>query len=298
MSTSITTPLMVAEFVPARTRTAARARRIAAIALRYAVLLLFTLLFMFPLIWAVATSLKTLDRVYEFPPRVWVDDPQWSNYAVAMEKLPFTKFILNSTILSVSSAAGLVFSSSLVGFAFARLQWRGRNAWFVILLATMMLPGQVLLIPHYLIFQGLGWVNTYKPLIVPSWLGGAFFIFLFRQFFKGIPKELEEAARIDGASIWQIYWRIYIPNAKPVIVTVAIMSLIASWNNFMGPLIYLSDFERFPISLGLHMYRAVDGAWVNYLMAASVVALLPLVVLFFAAQRYFTSALLLSGSKG
>ena len=180
-----------------------------------------------------------------------------------------------------------------------RLRFRGREVWFVVLLATMMLPGQVLLIPHFLLYKHLGWVNTYKPLIVPHWLGGgAFFIFLFRQFFKGIPRELEEAARIDGAGELGIYWRIFLPNAKPVLATVAVLSFIAHWKEFMGPLIYLSDFEKYPISLGLHMYNALEGSWVNLLMAASIVALGPLVVIFFVAQRYFVRGMLLTGTKG
>ena len=263
------------------------------------ILLVLGAAFLFPILWSVTASIKPLGEVYEFPPRLWVQDPQWSNYERAMSKLPFFAFMANTVIITVAATAGQVFSSSLVGYAFARLRWRGRELWFIVLLATMMLPGQILLIPHYLIYKNLGWVNTYKPLIVPYWLGGgAFFIFLFRQFFKGIPRELEEAARIDGASDWQIYSRIFLPNAKPAIATVAVMSFIGHWKEFMGPLIYLSDFQRYPISLGLHMYNSLEGSWINYLMAASVVALGPLVILFFLAQRYFVKGLLLTGTKG
>lgn len=262
------------------------------------VLLAVTAAFMLPIVWAIAASLKPLSAVYEFPPKAWVSDPQWSNYGAALSRLPFALFIANTLFITVCATVGQVLSSSLVGYAFARLPWRGRNFWFILLLATMMLPAQVLLIPHYLLYKELGWVNTYKPLIVPAWLGGgAFFIFLFRQFFKGIPREMEEAARIDGASHWQVYWTIFMPNAKPALATVAVMSFIAHWKEFMGPLIYLSDFERFPISLGLLMYNSLEGAWINYLMAASLVALGPLVILFFLAQRFFVKGLLLTGSK-
>ena len=257
-----------------------------------------SLTFLFPIIWSFSTSLKSLDQVFEFPPKLWINDAKWENYPRALTRLPFFRFIGNSLILSICTTSGQVLTASMVGFAFARLRWPGRDAWFVVLMLTMMLPGQVLLIPQYLLFHWLGWVNTYKPLIVPGWLGGgAFFIFLFRQFFRGIPRELEDAARIDGATTWQIYWRIFLPNCKPVIATVAILAFIANWKDFMGPLIYLSDFNSCPISLGLRMYQAIEGAWVNYLMAASLVALSPLVLLFFFAQRYFIGGLLLSGSK-
>ena len=268
-------------------------------ALMLALLCVLSISFLFPILWALTASIKPLNEVYEFPPSLWVKTPQFSNYGQALSKLPFFRFLLNTLVICVAATTGQVFSSSLVGYAFARLKWKGREVWFIVLLATMMLPAQILLIPHYLIYQSLGWVNTYKPLIVPHWLGGgAFFIFLFRQFFKGIPKEMEEAAYLDGASEWQIYWHIFMPNAKPALATVGVMSFIAHWKNFMGPLIYLSDFEKYPISLGLRMYQSLEGAWMNYLMAASVVALSPLVLIFFLAQRYFVQGLLLTGSKG
>ena len=265
----------------------------------YAVLAILGLSFLFPILWSMTASVKPLQDVYKFPPELWVSQPRWANYPDALSKLPFFAFMANTLVIVVAATAGQVLSASLVGYAFARLRFRGRGFWFVVLLATMMLPGQILLIPHFLTYKYLGWVNTYKPLIVPHWLGGgAFFIFLFRQFFKGIPRELEEAARIDGAGDFQIYWRIFLPNAKPVLATVTVMSFITHWKEFMGPLIYLSDFEKYPISLGLHMYNSLEGSWVNLLMAASVVALGPLVVLFFFAQRYFVQGMLLTGTKG
>jgi multiple sugar transport system permease protein len=265
----------------------------------YALLLGIAISFALPLAWALCASLKPLDKVYEFPPRFWPDQPIWSNYPDALRKLPFIRFILNTCVITFSAVAGTVLSASMVGYSFARLKWRGRDVWFIVLLATMMLPAQVLLIPHFLQYKWLGWVNTYKPLIVPSWLGGgAFFIFLFRQFFKGVPRELEEAAMLDGASPWQIYVWIMLPLAKPALATVAVLSFIAHWQEFMGPLIYLSDFEKYPVSLGLRMYQSVEGSWANLLMAASLVTLVPLAVLFFAAQRYFVKGLLLTGTKG
>ena len=277
-----------------------RASRLAVKVVLYALAIGLSIAFLFPVVWAFGASLKPLGEVYRYPPTFFYWPPRWENYPQALSKLPFARFIANTLVITLSATTGQVLSASLVGYAFARLRWRGREAWFVCLLATMMLPGQILLIPHYLIFKSLGWVNTYKPLIVPSWLGGgAFFIFLFRQFFKGIPRELEDAARIDGASEFQIYSRIFLPLAKPILITVAIMSFIAHWKNFMGPLIYLSDYQRYPIALGLRMYQQVEGgAFVHYLMAASVVALFPLLVIFFLAQRYITKGLLLTGTKG
>lgn len=268
-------------------------------AVSYLVLAVLSASFLLPILWSMTASVKPLRKVYEFPPEIWVAQPRWANYPEALSKLPFFAFLANTLVIVAGASTGQVLSSSLVGYAFARLRFAGREVWFVVLLATMMLPGQILLIPHFLIYKHLGWVNTYKPLIVPHWLGGgAFFIFLFRQFFKGIPRELEEAARIDGAGDLAIYWRIFLPNAKPVLATVAVMSFIGHWKEFMGPLIYLSDFEKYPISLGLHMYNALEGSWVNLLMAASIVALGPLVVIFFFAQRYFVKGILLTGTKG
>jgi ABC-type glycerol-3-phosphate transport system permease component len=277
-----------------------RARRFAWRAALYLVAIALSVAFLFPVVWAFGASLKPLREVYRFPPSFFVWPPRWSNYPEALSKLPFARFIANTFVITLGAATGQVLSASLVGYAFARLRWKGREFWFVCLLATMMLPGQVLLIPHYLLFRNLGWVNTYKPLIVPAWLGGgAFFIFLFRQFFKSIPRELEDAARIDGAGELRIYTHIFLPLSKPILITVAVMAFIAHWKEFMMPLIYLSDYERYPIALGLRMYQQVEGgSFIHYLMAASVVALFPLLLLFFVAQRYITKALLLTGSKG
>ncbi len=283
-----------------RSATHYRFRRVAFKVFLYALACGLSLAFLFPVVWAVGASFKPLIEVYRFPPTFFTWPLRWQNYPEALAKLPFARFIANTFVIAIGATVGQVISASLVGYAFARLRWKGRDVWFVCLLATMMLPAQILLIPHYLIYKNLGWVNTYKPLIVPAWLGGgAFFIFLFRQFFKGIPRELEDAARIDGASELRIFGSIFLPLAKPILITVAIMSFISHWKDFMGPLIYLSDYERYPIALGLRMYQQVEGgSFVHYLMAASVVALFPLLILFFLAQRYITKGLLLTGSKG
>jgi multiple sugar transport system permease protein len=262
------------------------------------VLLALSIGFLLPFIWSFSASLKPLGKVYEFPPGLMVGDPHWINYPEALGKLPFGRFLLNTLVICLASVAGQLLTGSMAGYAFARLRWPGRNVMFFILLAGMMLPSEVLLIPHFVLFQKLDWVNTYKPLIVPSWLGGsAFFIFLFRQFFRAVPSELEQAARLDGASEWQIYWRIFLPLSKPVLITVGLMSFVAHWQEFMRPLIYLSDFNRYPVSMGLRMYQTMEGSFVNLLMAASLVATVPLVILFLVGQRYFTRSLLLTGNR-
>ncbi len=265
----------------------------------YGVLVVLGVGFACPLVWAFCASLKPLDEVYAFPPQFWPGEPLWGNYSEALGKLPFARFFFNSCVITGACVVGTVLTSSMAGYSFARLKWRGRGFWFVVLLATMMLPGEVLLVPHFLQYKWLGWINTYKPLIVPSWLGGgAFFIFLFRQFFKTVPREMEEAAMLDGATHWQIYTRIMMPLARPVVVTAAVLSFISHWQEFLGPLVYLSDVEKYPLSLGLRMYQGMEGGYVNLLMAASLVTLLPLAIIFFLTQRYFVRGLLVTGTKG
>ena len=257
--------------------------------------------FALPLAWALCASLKPLDKVYAFPPQFLPDQAIWSNYPDALHKLPFFRFLLNTCTIAFGAVAGTVLTASMVGYSFARLKWRGRDFWFVVLLATMMLPAQVLLIPHFLQYKWLGWINTYKPLIVPGWAGGAraFFIFLFRQFFKGVPKELEEAAMLDGANPWADLHADHAAAGQAGLATVAVLSFIAHWQEFHGPAdlpVGLSRSTPSPWACG--MYQSVEGSWVNLLMAASLVTLLPLAILFFAAQRYFVKGLLLTGSKG
>ncbi|MFH1418965.1 MAG: carbohydrate ABC transporter permease [Planctomycetota bacterium] len=245
-----------------------------------------------PLLWAAWASLQPIDRIFTAPGaedavRGPCSSLQWGNYREAVTRLPFLRFLLNACVITVAACVGTVFSSSLVGFAFARLRWRGRGAWFVVLLATMMLPAQVLLIPQFLVFEHLGWVNTYKPLIVPSWLGGsAFFIFLFRQFFKSVPQAYEDAARLDGVTDWQLYRHVMLPLSKPVVGAVAALSAVYHWQEFLAPLVYLSDFHTYPVSVGLRMFQAMEGSWANLIMAASLIALLPPLVVIVLTQRY------------
>jgi ABC-type glycerol-3-phosphate transport system permease component len=274
-------------------------RRALGLASYYVVLTGLGFVFVFPFLWSVSSSLKTLDGVYETRPSLWVSDPQWQNYAAAMTKLPFPLFIVNSFIVCGLTVLGQLVSASMVAYAFARMEWRGRRFWFIVVLATLMLPFQLLVIPQYLIFNLLGWINTFKPLIVPAWLGGgAFAIFLLRQFFLSIPKDLEDAARLDGASDFQVYWYVMLPLARPALITVAVLSFITAWKSFFAPLIYLSSPEKYTTAIGLATFRSMQGAMAHQLLAASVVTALPLVILFFVAQRFLVRGILLTGMKG
>jgi ABC-type glycerol-3-phosphate transport system permease component len=271
----------------------------------YVLLLLGSLMFVTPFLFALSSSVKKLDGVYAYPPSLWPAEPQWGNYSKAVTLLPFGLFLANSALVTAACVVGQLLTGALVAYSFARLRWPGRDVMFVVLLSTMMLPGQVTMIPTFIMWThlrdltGVDWVGTFKPLIVPAFLGGApVYIFLLRQFFKGIPLELEEAARIDGCSTWQIFRRIVLPLSRPVLATVGVLSFIAHWHDFMGPLIYLDRVEMYTLQLGLRMFQTVNGSFAHYLMAASMLVLLPVLVLFFLAQRQLVRGIALSGIKG
>ncbi|MEE9296029.1 MAG: carbohydrate ABC transporter permease [Phycisphaerae bacterium] len=269
-----------------------------AVVILYGVLCVVAAVQVLPLLWALATSLKPLDEAYDSPIVFTGTAPQWFNYVEVFSKLPFARFLLNSMVITAASVFGAVLTSSMAGYALARLPMRGKRFWFVLLIGSMMLPAQVLLLPHFLLFELLGWVGTYKPLIVPAWLGGgAFNVFLFRQYFKSIPRDVEEAALLDGATPWQCYRFVLLPMARPVVVTVAVLSFMFHWRSFLHPLLYLSDFRTFPVSLGIRMYQTMAGTWINLLMAASLISLVPVVIVFAAGQRYFGSGLILSSYR-
>lgn len=212
--------------------------------------------------------------------------------------MPFAKYALNTIIVTLLALAGGVLSSSLVAFAFARLKAPGKDALFTLMLSTIMLPAMVTMIPMFIIFKSIGWYDTLLPLIVPAWFGNAFYIFLMRQFFLTIPVELEEAARIDGCSTWRIFWQIILPLSKPVLVTVAVFSFVAHWNDFMTPLIYLNSVDLRTLALGLATFSDVWGVDIVSLMAASTAVLLPVLIIFFLAQRYFVQGVVMTGIKG
>ncbi len=252
-----------------------------------------------PFLWMLSTALKTNTQTFAFPPR-WIPSPiQWQNFIEAWTKYaPFNLFLKNTFIITVFSLIGTVLSASIVAFSFARLEWPGRNVLFMILLSTMMIPFYVTMVPIFIFFGKLGWINTFKPLIIPYWFGGsAFNIFLLRQFFMTIPRELDDAARIDGCSTFGIYWRIMLPLSKPGLTTVVIFTFIWRWNDFIQPLIYLNDYSKFTLSLGLLIFRTEFVVYWNFLMAASILVMLPCLFVFFFAQKYFIRGIALTGIK-
>ena len=252
-----------------------------------------------PFIWLVSSSLKEERQIFQFPP-TWIPNPvRWQNYVDALTYKPFNIYLMNTMIIVTLNMIAIVGSASICAYGFARIKFPGRDFWFAIVLATMMVPYFVLMIPQFIIFSRLGWVNTFLPLTVPFFFGGgAFNIFLLRQFFRTLPNELSDAARIDGCNEFQIYARIIMPLAKPALATVAIFTFLFSWNDFIGPLLYLSSPENFTVAIGLATFRSVMRTRWDLLMAASTAMIVPVVLLFFFAQRYFIQGIVMSGIKG
>jgi ABC-type glycerol-3-phosphate transport system permease component len=267
------------------------------LALRYLLLAGAALLFLAPLYWMIATSLKPEYEVFARPPVWWPSPPRWQNYVEALTELPFYRYAINTLLVAVFSVVGYTLSCTVVAYGFARLRAPGKNFLFVVLLATLMLPYPVVMIPQYVIFSELDLVNTFWPLILPAFLGSPFYIFLLRQFFLQIPPDLEDAARIDGASIAQIIWYIMFPLARPAMATVAIFSFQFAWNDFLAPLIYLQDQSKYTLMLGLSFFRSSFQVNWAYLMAASLTIALPVIILFFVAQREFIEGITLGGVK-
>ncbi|HZQ97949.1 MAG TPA: carbohydrate ABC transporter permease [Chloroflexota bacterium] len=269
----------------------------------YALMVVLALIFMFPFLWTLSSSLKTVQELFDFPPPLLPKVPQFRNYVVAINTVPMVRWIGNSVLVVVLATLGTVLSSSVAAFSFARFKYRGRDLIFMLTLATLMLPGQVTLIPQFILFHEMNLIDTLYPLWVPFWFGGtAFYIFLLRQFLMTIPADLDEAALIDGASYPRVFWTILLPLCKPALATCAVISFINQWNEFNTPLVYLNTPEKFTIALGLSFYRNVPEQggmpMQHLLMAASVMAIAPCLVLFFSAQRYFVQGIVLSGLKG
>lgn len=264
-------------------------------------------LFVFPLYWAVASALKRPVELNVIPPLWFPPNPQWQNFIMINDTIPFYRFMWNTAVVTILTTIGGVLSASLVGYGFSHFRFRGRNVLFLIVLSTMMLPSEVTLIPTYLIFNQLGWIDSFKPLIVPAYLGGgAFSIFLFRQFFSSIPKELNDAAKIDGCNPLRFYLSILMPLSIPVTITLCILYFQYAWNDLMGPLLYLTSLEKYTVSVGLLFLRtqalssiSQRGAPTEHLlMAGSVLSMLPALILFFLLQRYFIRGVIMSGIKG
>lgn len=267
-------------------------------AITWSLLIVGGVLLMLPFFILLSNSLKTDQEISDLSQ--WLPSaPQWGNYPAALNEMGFWPALSNTVVITVLCVIGQVVSSSLVGFGFARYRFRGRNTTFAVMLATMMLPAQVTMIPVFLIFRQLGWIDTFLPLIVPNLFGAPFFIFMFRQFFQQVPEELLEAARIDGASALTIYWRLMLPLSTPVIAIVAIYTFMFTWNDFMAPLIYLNSPENRTLALALNSFNGQYGVqYRNLLMAASFVTMLPCILLFFAAQRFFIDTGANAGLKG
>lgn len=268
-------------------------------------LIVLSCLFAIPFLWLILTAVKPIQEVMKDPP-VWIPSHfEWDNFWKAMAYgseslgyIPFLVYARNTLLICVLSVTGVVVSNSLVAYAFARLRWPGRDLFFSLTLATMMIPFAVLMVPTFALFKELGWIGTFRPLWVPAWFGGAFNIFLLRQFFRTIPFELSEAARIDGASEWKIFRDVILPLSKPALAVVALFAFMGAWNDFMGPLIYLLDQKQFTLALGLQAFQTQHGGTpFNLQMAASAVVIMPVVVLFFFAQKQFIQGIALTGLK-
>ena len=271
----------------------------------YLIILALSVLFGFPLFWTVMSSLKTAAEMAAFPPVIIPDIFQWGNYnsVLHISRIPVIFWVMNTFTVVILTTLGTVLTASIVAYSFARFEYRGRDAFFMITLATMMLPAEVTLIPQFILFYKLGWIDTLRPLWVPSWFGGgAFAIFLVRQFFLSLPRDLDEAALIDGAGYFRIFWSILLPLCKPIIATLGIITFIASWSDFLGPLIYLNSPAKFTISVGLRFFSntpEVGGEPMQHLlMAACILSMIPTVALFFLGQRYFVQGIVMSGIKG
>jgi ABC-type glycerol-3-phosphate transport system permease component len=265
----------------------------------FATLLIGAVIMFSPFVWMISSSLKLETRVFEFPPQIIPNPIRFMNYVDALVYKPFHIYLRNTLTIVAINELAILFAASYCAYGFARIRFPGREFWFAIVLGTMMLPGVVTMIPTFVIFSRLGWLDTFLPLTVPYFFGGeAFNIFLLRQFFRSIPEELADAARIDGCSEHRIYWSIFLPLAKPALTTVAIFTFLSAWNDFMGPLLYLNSPDLFTVSLGLATFRSVMRTRWDLLMAATTAMTLPVIIIFFMGQRYFVKGVVLTGLKG
>lgn len=266
----------------------------------YALLIMLSLLFVFPFFWMVTTALKPDYQVFLWPPQ-WIPQPAiWQNFITALSnpRLPFLLFFRNTMIIEVAVVTGRLLSCTMVAYGFARLRAPGKDLLFIILLSTLMLPSEVTMIPRFILFNKLGWVNTFLPLTMPNWFGEAYAIFLMRQFFLSIPTELEESARLDGANTLQVIRHVIVPLSIPALTVVAILTFKDNWNDFFNPLIYLNNSKLYTLALGLAFFNGQHDVKMNLLMAASVTVMTPILILFFFAQRAFVEGITLTGIKG
>jgi multiple sugar transport system permease protein len=275
------------------------AKRGITLLLIYVVLCFAAFFFILPFVWMLSGALKVPSQILAYPPSFIPHPISLQNFASVWQSIPLLRYFWNSLVIAVLSTFGTVACSSLVAFGFARLRARGKNIWFILLLSTMMIPYYVTIIPTFSLYQSLGWLNTYLPLTVPSFLGvgGAFYIFLLRQFFMSIPHELDEAAIIDGANLFTIFWRIILPLSKPALVVVALFQFVASWNDFFAPLIYLSSSNMYTLPVAVRFFQGLYSANLGPLMAMACVTILPVMLLFLFAQRMFVQGVATTGIK-
>ncbi|UCC47432.1 MAG: carbohydrate ABC transporter permease [Gemmatimonadota bacterium] len=276
--------------------TTASGRRHAGNALTYGLAIALGISMLVPFLWMISTSLMDEFEVFRFPPRLLPSDPVWSNYPNALTAAPFGRFFINSAVMSLFIVSGHLITASTAGYAFARLRFPGRDKVFILFLANLMVPIIVLLIPRFLLVSALGWVDTYAGLIVTE-LVGVWGIFLMRQYFLSIPRELEDAARIDGASEWHVFWRVALPLAKPAIATVALFSFVETWKSFLWPLIVTRSMAMRPVEVGIAAFHSLYFSNWPYQMAAAVTAVIPILILFLFTQRYFVQGIQLAGLK-
>jgi multiple sugar transport system permease protein len=271
------------------------------------VLILFCLIFITPFYWMVASALKSVQEGATFPPTLIPQAWRWQNFVDAVNYIPFGLYALNSLIITIGATIGAILSNTVVAYGFSRIQWPGRNALFYICVATIFLPYPVVLVALFDIFSklpsfgiqgGHSWINTFLPLIVPAFFGNPFYIFLMRQFMMGIPKELSDAARVDGASEIQTFWHVILPLTKPAVTVIGILAAVAAWNEFLLPLLYLQENNKYPLAIGLAFFTSEHDVAYNLLMAASTLIVLPVVVVFIVAQRYFIEGITVGGVKG
>jgi len=263
----------------------------------YLILIILSAAYIVPFLWLLSGSLKTTQELFATPPVFIPKKLQWNNYVLALTDFPFLLYLKNTLYIIIVNILGSVISSSLVAYGFSRIEWKGRDAIFLIVLMTMMLPFQVIMIPQFLLFQKFGWIGTFLPLMVPAFFGNAFYIFLLRQFFMGIPFEISQSAKIDGANEFQTFWHIIMPMAKPALTTVVIFTFLFRWNDFIGPLIFLNDNNLYTLSIGVQQIMSANDPRWTILMALGVVMTLPVLILFFLLQKYFIQGITFGALK-
>lgn len=252
----------------------------------YILLTIMAVYFMAPFIYMLFTTFKTEAEAIAYPPKLFPAKWLWSNFLDAWNAQPFGRYLLNSVLITVGTTVGQLISCSLVAYGFARYNFKGKNILFVILLSTMMIPWDVTMIPQYMEFKLFGWINTLKPLIVPAFFGSAYYIFLMRQFLMGVPKDFEEAARIDGANPFQIYWKVFMPILRPQLILVGVLNMITVWNDYLGPLIFLQERDKFTLALGLAAFKGVHSTQIIPMLCITVIMIIPPILIFIFAQKY------------